>query len=84
MELEKGKIVITKGKMYVGRMNNCVGMYHIFLSDEGCARRPSIESGGLSVENVSSVSGNDVTSGMITCVNEMSFSCYLVCSFFMA
>lgn len=37
MELEKGKIMITKGKMYVGRENKCLGMYRLCLSDEGIA-----------------------------------------------
>nr|KAJ0208554.1 hypothetical protein LSAT_V11C500296230 [Lactuca sativa] len=53
MELEKGRIVITKGRSYVGRANNCSGMYHLSLSDPGSVSRPSVESGGSSVENVS-------------------------------
>nr|KAJ0212512.1 hypothetical protein LSAT_V11C400170150 [Lactuca sativa] len=39
MELEKGMIVITKGIRYVGRANNCSGMYRLCLSDEGSPSR---------------------------------------------
>nr|KAJ0208582.1 hypothetical protein LSAT_V11C400165760 [Lactuca sativa] len=31
MKLEKGKIVITKGRKYVGRVNNCSAMYLLYL-----------------------------------------------------
>nr|KAJ0214455.1 hypothetical protein LSAT_V11C400178990 [Lactuca sativa] len=55
MVLERGKIVITKGRRYVGRENNYSGMYHLCLSDEGSVSGPSVESGGSSVASVSSV-----------------------------
>nr|KAJ0185273.1 hypothetical protein LSAT_V11C900468360 [Lactuca sativa] len=74
MELEKGMIAITKGRRYVGRVNNCSGMYHLSLSDEGSASSSSVESGGYNVENVSCVGMNDVTDGMIANVNEVNFS----------
>nr|KAJ0197577.1 hypothetical protein LSAT_V11C700367030 [Lactuca sativa] len=73
MVLEKGKIVITKGRRYVGRANNCSGMYCLCLSDEGSVCGPSVESGSSSVANVLSVD-NDVIGGLVANVNEVNFS----------
>nr|KAJ0226173.1 hypothetical protein LSAT_V11C100009710 [Lactuca sativa] len=42
MELENGRIVITKGKRYVGKANNCSGMYRLLLSDEGSVSKHSV------------------------------------------
>nr|KAJ0209210.1 hypothetical protein LSAT_V11C400209040 [Lactuca sativa] len=80
MELKKGRIVISKTRRYVRRAKNYLGMYHLSLSEEGSASTPSVESGDFIVENVSFVSINDVTNGMIANVNDMNFSGYFVCS----
>nr|KAJ0187483.1 hypothetical protein LSAT_V11C900478910 [Lactuca sativa] len=61
MELEVGRIVITKGRRYVGRANTCLGMYRFCLSDEGSVHGPSVESSGAGVASASSVAC--VTSG---------------------
>nr|KAJ0190715.1 hypothetical protein LSAT_V11C800406370 [Lactuca sativa] len=79
MVLERGKIVITKGRRHVGRANNTSGMYRLCLSDEGNMSGPSVESGVSSVASVSSV-GNDVIDGLVANVNEVNFSGYIVCS----
>ena len=84
MELEKGKIVITKGRRYVGRANNCLVMYHLSFSDQGSASRSSVESGGYNVENVPCVCMNDVIDGMIANVNEMNYLLFWLFNFFMA
>lgn len=39
MELVKGRIMISKGKMYVRMVKSYAGMYRIFLNDEGSASR---------------------------------------------
>nr|KAJ0204881.1 hypothetical protein LSAT_V11C500270260 [Lactuca sativa] len=80
MELEKGTIVITKGRRYVGRVNNCSGMNLFYLSDEGSASGSSVDSNGAGVACVSSVASNDVISGLVANVNEVNFFCYAVCS----
>ena len=79
MVLERGKIVITKGRRHVGRANNTSGMYRLCLSDEGNVSGPSVECGVSSVASVSSV-GNDVIDGLVANVNEVNFSGYIVCS----
>nr|KAJ0219232.1 hypothetical protein LSAT_V11C300107710 [Lactuca sativa] len=79
MVLERGKIVITKGRRHVGRANNTSGMYRLCLSDEGNVCGPSVECGVSSVASVSSV-GNDVIDGLVANVNEVNFSGYIVCS----
>nr|KAJ0202827.1 hypothetical protein LSAT_V11C500278000 [Lactuca sativa] len=79
MVLERGKIVITKGRRHVGRANNTSGMYHLCLSDEGNVSVPSVECGVSSVASVSGV-GNDVIDGLVANVNEVNFSGYIVCS----
>nr|KAJ0225474.1 hypothetical protein LSAT_V11C100003670 [Lactuca sativa] len=56
MVLERGKIVITKGRRHVRRANNTSGMYRLCLSDEGNVSVPSVECG---VSSVASVSGVD-------------------------
>nr|KAJ0206321.1 hypothetical protein LSAT_V11C500272090 [Lactuca sativa] len=65
MVLENGKIVITKGRRYVGKANNYYGMYHLCLSDEGSASGYSVDSNGASVASMSSVASNDVTGGLV-------------------
>ncbi|CAI9269464.1 unnamed protein product [Lactuca saligna] len=52
MVLERGKIVITKARRYVGRANNTSGMYRLCLRDEGNMSGPSVESGVASVSSV--------------------------------
>nr|KAJ0201752.1 hypothetical protein LSAT_V11C600334860 [Lactuca sativa] len=79
MVLERGKIVITKGRRHVGRANNTLGMYRLCLSDEGNVSGPSVECGVSSVSSVSSV-GNDVIDRLVANVNEVNFSGYIVCS----
>nr|KAJ0209067.1 hypothetical protein LSAT_V11C400185590 [Lactuca sativa] len=79
MVLERGKIVITKGRRHVGRANNTSGMYRLCLSDEGNVSGPIVECGVSSVASVSSV-GNDVIDGLVANVNEVNFSGYIVCS----
>nr|KAJ0199183.1 hypothetical protein LSAT_V11C600308020 [Lactuca sativa] len=79
MVLERGKIVITKGRRHVGSANNTSGMYHLCLSDEGNMSGPSVESGVSSVASVLSV-GNNVIDGLVANVNEVNFSIYIVCS----
>nr|KAJ0194771.1 hypothetical protein LSAT_V11C700357350 [Lactuca sativa] len=65
MELEKGRIVITKGRRYVGRGNNCLRMYCLCLDDEGSTSGYSVDSNGESVASVSSVTNNDVIDGLV-------------------
>nr|KAJ0199823.1 hypothetical protein LSAT_V11C600321130 [Lactuca sativa] len=79
MVLERGKIVIIKGRRHVGRANNTSGMYRLCLSDEGNVSVPSVECGVSSVASVSGV-GNDVIDGLVANVNEVNFSGYIVCS----
>nr|KAJ0188051.1 hypothetical protein LSAT_V11C900477710 [Lactuca sativa] len=79
MVLERGKIVIAKGRRHVGRANKTSGMYRLCLSDEGNMSGPSVESGVSSVASVSSV-GNNVIDGLVANVNEVNFSGYIVCS----
>nr|KAJ0204663.1 hypothetical protein LSAT_V11C500280120 [Lactuca sativa] len=79
MVLERGKIVITKGRRHVGRANNTSGMYRLCLSDEGNVSGSSVECGVSSVASVSSV-GKDVIDGLVANVNEVNFSGYIVCS----
>jgi Integrase core domain/GAG-pre-integrase domain len=78
MVLEKGKIVITRGRIHVGKAMNCSGMYRLSLSDEG--NESGFNSDVSSVESVSSVGRENVTGGLIANVNEMSYSGYFVCS----
>nr|KAJ0195168.1 hypothetical protein LSAT_V11C700373410 [Lactuca sativa] len=54
MLLENGKIIISKGRRYVGRTKNCSIMYHLFLSDEGSASGSRFYSNGASVSSVAS------------------------------
>ena len=76
MKLEKGGIVITKGRIYVGRANN-----YLYIVFPLVMRVVQVgQSGGSNVENVSYVGMNDVTDGMIANVNEVNFSGYFVCS----
>lgn len=62
------------------RDNNCLGMYRLCHIDEGTASKLGVASDCSSVENVFSVSMNDVTGGIIANVNGMNFSTYFVCS----
>nr|KAJ0221694.1 hypothetical protein LSAT_V11C200058570 [Lactuca sativa] len=74
MVLEKGKTAITKGRRYAGRVNNCSGIYHLCLNNEGSVSGPGVESSGASVASVCSVPSNDVIGGLVANVNEVNFS----------
>nr|KAJ0205914.1 hypothetical protein LSAT_V11C500251280 [Lactuca sativa] len=80
MKLEKGRIMITKGRRYVGRANNCSGMSCLCPSGEGSASGTNVDSNGASVASVSSVTINDVIGGLVTNANEVNFVGYFVCS----
>nr|KAJ0215517.1 hypothetical protein LSAT_V11C300106880 [Lactuca sativa] len=76
-------IVITRGRRYDGRSNNCTRMYHLGLNDKGSVSGSSVDSNGASVVSVSSVSSNDVIGGLVVNVNEVNFSGYFVCSIYL-
>ena len=83
MEIWNGKIEITKGRTYVGKANNCGGMYRLSLEDEGSERRSFRDSSSIDVPNVDCVdvcveNGVNVFGG--NGINEISFSGYFVCS----
>nr|KAJ0193134.1 hypothetical protein LSAT_V11C800452380 [Lactuca sativa] len=83
MELEKGMILITKGRRYVRRAKNCSRICRLCLSNEGNASGSSVDSNGASVASVSSVASNDVIGGLVANVNEVNFSSYFVCSIYL-